>query len=195
MAGFRLHVALVAQQHQRADGRRRMDRGGGVHLVLDHLRDGVGAIRELVVLADLGGPLDAEALQAGQLEALRQLLVVLLRGALQHRAHVARVVLAQLQRVRDGQLGIDDAPRVSDSSTPKRWSALPGPCADSTLRFLDRISARAMRQSLSALVRAMACSDRACSAAICDCRYCQIDVATRPATPMTKLDRKLYRSG
>ncbi len=82
------------------------------------------------------------------------------------------------------------APRVSDSSTPKRWSALPGPCADSTFRFFDRISARAMRQSFSALVSAIDCSERACWAAICDWRYCQIDVATRPATPMTKLDRK-----
>ncbi len=81
-------------------------------------------------------------------------------------------------------------PRVSDSSTPKRWSAVPAPCADSTFRFLPRISARAMRQSLSALARAAACSDRACSTAICDWRYCQIDVAISPATPMTKLDRK-----
>ena len=51
---------------------------------------------------------DAEPLQAGQLEALRELLVVLLPGRLQHRAHVGRVVLAELHRVRDGQLGIDD---------------------------------------------------------------------------------------
>ena len=37
----------------------------------------------------------------------------------------------------------------------------------------------------------MVCSERACSAAVCDWRYCQIDVATSPATPITKLDRKL----
>src|SRR5580692_7912914 len=84
------------------------------------------------------------------------------------------------------------APRVSESSTPKRWSALPGPCADSTFRFLDRISARAIRQSFSALVWAIDCSERACWEAIWDCRYCQIEVATRPATPMTKLERKLW---
>ncbi len=83
------------------------------------------------------------------------------------------------------------APRVSDSNTPKRWSAVCGPCVDSTVRFLARISARAMRQSLSALVRAIACSERAASAAVSDCRYCQIDVAARPATPMTNVDRKL----
>src|SRR5450432_142224 len=82
------------------------------------------------------------------------------------------------------------APRVSERSTPNRWSALPGPCADSTFRFLERISARAIRQSFSALVWAIDCSDRACWEAISDWRYCQIDVATRPATPMTKLERK-----
>src|SRR5258708_39665485 len=82
------------------------------------------------------------------------------------------------------------APRVSESSTPKRWSAVFGPCVDSTLRFLERMSARVMRQSLSALVLAMACSESDCCSAVFDCRYCQTDVAMSPATPMTKLDRK-----
>ena len=45
-----------------------------------------------------------------------------------------------------------------------------------------------MRQSLSALVRAIACSDFAASAAVTDCRYCQIDVAISPATPRNNVD-------
>ena len=57
---------------------------------------------------------------------------------------------------------------------------------------MERISARAIRQSFSALVWAIDCSDRACWEAIWDCRYCQIEVATSPATPMTKLERKLW---
>ena len=45
-----------------------------------------------------------------------------------------------------------------------------------------------MRQSLSALVRAIACSDFAAWAAVIDCRYCQIDVAISPATPRNSVD-------
>ena len=45
-----------------------------------------------------------------------------------------------------------------------------------------------MRQSLSALVRAIACSDFAAWAEVTDWRYCQIDVATRPATPRNSVD-------
>src|SRR5262245_34799671 len=45
-----------------------------------------------------------------------------------------------------------------------------------------------MRQSLSALVRAIACSDSACFAVVIDCRYCQIDVAIRPARPRNNVD-------
>src|SRR5689334_3991119 len=56
-------------------------------------------------------------------------------------------------------------------------------------RFFDRISARAMRQSLSALVRAIACSDFACWADVTDWRYCQMDVATRPARPRNSVER------
>jgi hypothetical protein len=44
---------------------------------------------------------------------------------------------------------------------------------------------------LSAFVLAMAWSDTACCSAFFDWRNCHTDVATRPATPMTKLDRKL----
>src|SRR5437763_1347311 len=55
-------------------------------------------------------------------------------------------------------------------------------------RFFERISARAMRQSLSALVRAIACSDRACAAVVTDWRYCQIDVATSPARPRNSVE-------
>src|SRR3954451_13516823 len=80
------------------------------------------------------------------------------------------------------------APRVSDSSTPKRWSAVCGPCVERMFRFFDRISARAMRQSLSALVRAIACSDFAAWAEVTDWRYCQIDVAIRPARPRNSVD-------
>src|SRR4051812_30965486 len=82
-------------------------------------------------------------------------------------------------------------PRVSESSTPKRWSAVFAPCVESTFRFFERISARVMRQSFSALVLAMACSERAFSAAVCELLYCHTDVAMRPATPITKLERKL----
>src|SRR5205085_3932692 len=69
-----------------------------------------------------------------------------------------------------------------------RWSAVCGPCVERMFRFFERISARAIRQSLSAFVRAIACSDRAASAEVTDWRYCQIDVATRPATPRNSVD-------
>src|SRR5438132_300059 len=48
------------------------------------------------------------------------------------------------------------SPRVSDSGTPKRRSAVFDPWVESTSRFLDRISARAIRQSflyLSSAIR------------------------------------------
>src|SRR3954470_8202943 len=82
-------------------------------------------------------------------------------------------------------------PRVSESKTPNLRSAEPGPWIASTSRFLARISARAIRQSFSALVLASSLWVRASTAALTDWRYCQIEVAISPAMPMTKLERKL----
>ena len=45
-----------------------------------------------------------------------------------------------------------------------------------------------MRQSLSALVRAIACSDFAASATVIDCQYYQIDVTINPTTPRNSVD-------
>src|SRR5262249_28283234 len=59
-----------------------------------------------------------------------------------------------------------------------------------TARFLARISARSIFQLFSACVSATFCCDSAWRRAISDWRYCQIEVAMRPAAPMTKLDRK-----
>ena len=170
---------------------RRARRGRRLQLVLEHLGDRVGALGELVVLADLGGLLDAVALQAGELEPLRQLAVVLLRRRLQDGAHVAGVVLPQLQRIRDRQLGIDDRPA---RQRQQHAEALIG-----AARPLRRQHVQVLRQDLGArdppVVLGLGARDRLLAtaparSAICDCRYCQIDVATRPATPITKLERK-----
>ena len=68
------------------------------------------------------------------LKRLRELVVVLLRGRLQHGAHVVRVVLAQLQRVRNRQLGIEDRParqRQQHAEALVGASAAPGSTARS----------------------------------------------------------------
>src|SRR4051794_36534984 len=80
--------------------------------------------------------------------------------------------------------------RVSESRTPNRRSALSRFWSARTSRFLARISARAMRQSFSALVLAMSSCEAAWRRVISAWRNCQMVVATSPATPMTKLERK-----
>jgi hypothetical protein len=83
------------------------------------------------------------------------------------------------------------SPRVRESSTPKRLSAVSGFWVDRTSRFLARISARAIRQSLRAFSRAISVWASAWVREISPWRYCQIEVATSPATPMTKVERKV----
>jgi hypothetical protein len=56
---------------------------------------------------------------------------------------------------------------------------------------LARISARAIFQSLSYFSRASFSCVSDSAAAVFDCRYCQIEVAINPASPITKLERKL----
>ena len=172
--------------------RRRSTAAGRLQLVLEHLGDGVRALGQLVVLADLGGLLDAEALQAGQLErpapAARSSSAPVLPGP---RACSSALSLPSSSAYETASSGSMIAPRVSDSSTPKRWSA--------RVRPLRRQHVQVLGQDLGArdapVVLGLGLGDRLLGraparAAICDCRYCQIDVAISPATPMTKLERK-----
>src|SRR5262245_35765995 len=54
------------------------------------------------------------------------------------------------------------------------------------------MSARVIFQLFSAAVSATFSCASACLRVVSDCRYCQIEVAIRPATPMTKLDTKVW---
>ena len=67
-----------------------------------------------------------------------------------------------------------------------------GPFDASTDRFFDRMSARVIFQLFSAVVSATFCWASAWLRVVSDWRYCQIDVAISPATPITKLDRNVW---
>ncbi len=83
-------------------------RNGQLDLVGDHLGDRGGAVGELIHVADLDRPGDAVTLIASRLEGAGEPPVVFSLGAVEDAAHVIRVLLAQIERVGNGELRIEN---------------------------------------------------------------------------------------